>query len=66
MSADLETSSQRDGARINLNVDLSPEDCFLMCKQLFMRLKDEEQKEIMDEYLKSKGVSFNLCEETKN
>lgn len=67
MGAELQAGPQhQEGARINLTVDLSPGDCFTMCKELFGRLKDHEKKGIMDEYLKSKGVSFNLCEEEKN
>jgi len=35
------------GAKINLIVDLSPEDCFTMCLQLFQRLSNEEREEII-------------------
>jgi hypothetical protein len=35
------------GAKINLIVDLTPEDCFTMCLQLFQRLSDEEKEEII-------------------
>ena len=63
----IEVSPQhQEGARINLNIDLSPGDCLIMCQQLFERLKEYEKKDIIDSYLKSKGVSFNLCEERKN
>lgn len=64
MGASLEASPQhQEGARINLNVDLAPGDCYMMCKQLFVRLKDHEKKEILDDYLRENGVSFNMCEE---
>ena len=55
----------KEGARINLNIDLVPEDCYMMCKQLFILLKRHEKKEIIDDYLESQGVSFNLCEDNK-
>jgi len=63
-AAVLEASPQyQEGARINLSVDLAPGDCYMMCKELFSKLKDHEKQIMIDDYLKSKGVSFNLCEE---
>lgn len=63
-AAVLEASPQhQEGARINLSVDLAPGDCYMMCKELFSKLKAHEKQTMIDDYLKSKGVSFNLCEE---
>jgi len=41
----------QEGAKINLTVDLAPGDCFIMCRQLFERLKDYEKEEIVNKYL---------------
>lgn len=61
----IEVGGGNTGAKINLTIDLAPPDCYVMCKQLFSRLEEVEKRDIVDEYLKSKGVSFNLCEETE-
>lgn len=62
----IEIDGGEAGAKINLTITLAPPDCYVMCKQLFQRLEDVEKKDIVDEYLRSKGVSFNLCEEVKS
>jgi hypothetical protein len=50
MSNAIEVAPQHtEGAKINLTIDLAPEDCFIMCKQLFDKLKDDEKDEITKE-----------------
>jgi len=39
-----------DGAKINLTIDLAPEDCYVMCEQLFDKLKDNEKMSIVEGY----------------
>jgi len=54
----VEVASQSDaGAKINLTVDLAPEDCFIMCAQLFERLTDDEKKKIIGNYIKERDSS---------
>jgi len=51
MSNAIEVAPQHtEGAKINLTIDLAPEDCFIMCKQLFDKLKDDEKDEITKEH----------------
>lgn len=56
----------QEGAKINLTVDLAPGDCFIMCKQLFNRLKDYEKNEVVSEYMKEKGLGLCQCEDRCN
>ena len=49
----IEVSPQHsEGAKINLTIDLAPGDCFIMCKQLFEKLKDYEKAEIISAHNK--------------
>ncbi len=47
-------NKHQEGAKLNLTIDIAPEDCFLMCKELFNNLKDHEQKELIGDYLKER------------
>lgn len=48
MTEEVEASpQQKNGARLNLNVDVSPNDCYLMCKQLFMGLEKKQQQQMI-------------------
>jgi len=51
----------QEGAKINLSIDLGAGDCFVMCRQLFSRLKDYEKKEIVDEYMKDSALNYCGC-----
>jgi hypothetical protein len=41
-----------EGAKINLTIDLAPVDCYIMCKQLFDKLKSHEKAEIVEAFNK--------------
>ncbi len=43
-------NKQAEGAKINLTIDLAPGDCYVMCKQLFEKLKEREKAEIIEAY----------------
>lgn len=46
------------GAKFNLTVDVSPDDCEIMCKQLFDKLSDNIKMEMIETYFESKGIKF--------
>lgn len=46
------------GAKINLTVDISPEDCEVMCKQMFEKLNDIIKMQMIETYFESKGIKF--------
>ncbi len=48
------------GAKINLSITLSPEDCFTMCKELFERLSLKEKDVIILKYLNETATKPNL------
>ncbi len=50
-------NKHQEGARLNLTIDIAPEDCFLMCKELFSNLKEHEQKELIEEWTKVKVIN---------
>ena len=39
-------SKEVEGAKINLTIDLAPEDCYIMCGQLFDKLKNHQKMAI--------------------
>jgi len=53
-------NKQSEGAKINLTIDLAPEDCYVMCKQLFDKLKIKEKDEIVNSYFEAKKVPRQL------
>lgn len=47
---EVNSNSTNPSAKVNLTVDLSYEDCYKMCLELFNNLNSAEQKALADQY----------------